>query len=500
MWRSWLAHLHGVQGVESSSLFTPTIFKRRGFPIGNPLLFLCYDRLTRLERFFEGPEAVGVGAFDEDGGAVDRVGLQPGLEGVCVGEQQHVVGVGKGCPFGTHQQHFVKLAVGQQAYHALVFFAFVVTELVHATDDGHGAVHGLERGDGGFHGGGIGVVAVEVEAVAAGGFLEFGALVGGSVFLDGLLDVPGFDAEVESDGYGSHAVVEVVVAEEVRADVVDVVADFEVEVEVGVAADEGAVDVGFGRGAVGEHAEGCALDGRGDKGGVVGSVGGDEGAQTGDGGEALGFVHQAFVVGVDEDESVLACEVPVEFRLGVYHAFEAAEAFEVCASDVGDEATVGVGDAAEELDFARVVGTHLDDGEFGVGGDGEQCERHAEVVVEVAFGGRGAVAFGEDGMDELLGGGFAVGAGDADDRHLEVATVFACQFLECFQHVGDHDAAVVDFVLRVADDAECGALLEGFGCEGVAVEMFALEGEEEASLGDGARVGGDGARTEECLV
>ena len=26
VWRSWLAHLHGVQGVESSSLFTPTIF------------------------------------------------------------------------------------------------------------------------------------------------------------------------------------------------------------------------------------------------------------------------------------------------------------------------------------------------------------------------------------------------------------------------------------------------------------------------------------------
>ncbi len=24
-WRSWLAHLHGVQGVESSSLFAPTM-------------------------------------------------------------------------------------------------------------------------------------------------------------------------------------------------------------------------------------------------------------------------------------------------------------------------------------------------------------------------------------------------------------------------------------------------------------------------------------------
>jgi hypothetical protein len=28
VWRSWLAHLHGVQGVGSSSLLTPTKVKR----------------------------------------------------------------------------------------------------------------------------------------------------------------------------------------------------------------------------------------------------------------------------------------------------------------------------------------------------------------------------------------------------------------------------------------------------------------------------------------
>ena len=56
------------------------------------------------------------------------------------------------------------------------------------------------------------------------------------------------------------------------------------------------------------------------------------------------------------------------------------------------------------------------------------------------------------------------------------------------------DAAVVDLVLRVADDAEGGALLQGLWREGVAVEMLAPEGEEDAPRGDGARVGGDGAR------
>ena len=56
------------------------------------------------------------------------------------------------------------------------------------------------------------------------------------------------------------------------------------------------------------------------------------------------------------------------------------------------------------------------------------------------------------------------------------------------------DAAVVDLVLRVADDAEGGALLQGLRREGVAVEMLAPEGEEDTPGGDGARVGGDGVR------
>lgn len=37
VWRSWLAHLHGVQGVESSSLFTPTI-KKKGLSFLSPFL------------------------------------------------------------------------------------------------------------------------------------------------------------------------------------------------------------------------------------------------------------------------------------------------------------------------------------------------------------------------------------------------------------------------------------------------------------------------------
>ena len=214
----------------------------------------------------------------------------------------------------------------------------------------------------------------------------------------------------------------------------------------------------------------------------------------------LGFVHQTLVVGVDEDQAVLARQPAVEFGLGHDDALEAAEAFEVGAAHIGDESAVGVGDAAEELDFAQMVGAHLDDGNLGIGGDGQQGQRHAEVVVEVALGGRHAVALGENGGDQFLGGGLAVGAGDADDGDGEVAAVLAGKFLQGAQHVGDDDATVVDLVLRIADDAQGGALLEGLRSKGVAIEMLALEGKEDASGGDGARVGGDSARYQICLV
>ena len=72
--------------------------------------------------------------------------------------------------------------------------------------------------------------------------------------------------------------------------------------------------------------------------------------------------------------------------------------------------------------------------------------------------------------------------------------MFTGQLLEGAQHVGHDDAAVVYLEGGVADDAEGGALLQGLRREGVAVEMLAPEGEEDAPGGDGARVGGDGVR------
>ena len=96
-------------------------------------------------------------------------------------------------------------------------------------------------------------------------------------------------------------------------------------------------------------------------------------------------------------------------------------------------------------------------------------------------------------MDKLFGGGLAVGAGNAYEWDGELAAVVSGELLKGGEHVGHHDTAVVDFVLRVADNAKSGTLFESLGREGVAVEGLALEGEEEAAGGNTPRVGSDRA-------
>ena len=67
------------------------------------------------------------------------------------------------------------------------------------------------------------------------------------------------------------------------------------------------------------------------------------------------------------------------------------------------------------------------------------------------------------------------------------------KLLQGGENVRHHDASVVDFVLRGADNAKGGTLFESMGREGVAVEGLALEGEEEAAGGNTPRVGSDRA-------
>ena len=101
----------------------------------------------------------------------------------------------------------------------------------------------------------------------------------------------------------------------------------------------------------------------------------------------------------------------------------------MCLADVGDEAIVGVGNFAEEVDFSRMAGTHLHDGNLGVRLDAQQSKWHANVVVEVAHRVDDVVFFCQNRRDKLFCGGLSVGTRDAEYRGLALLTVVGGQVL-----------------------------------------------------------------------
>ena len=170
--------------------------------------------------------------------------------------------------------------------------------------------------------------------------------------------------EMTSNGDSSHAVIKIIVAQEVSVDIIDVVSHFKIEMEVWIASDKGA---GHGRGSV------AVWDG-------------SELAE-------LSLLSENVVVDIDEGGTSLGGKVAVELGFSFNNTFETAKSFEVGAAYIGDEAEVGIGDFTEGIDFTGVVGSHFDDGNLGVGGDGKEGERYAEMVIEVSSRGMSAVFF-----------------------------------------------------------------------------------------------------------
>ena len=103
------------------------------------------------------------------------------------------------------------------------------------------------------------------------------------------------------------------------------------------------------------------------------------------------------VVCVDENGGVRLSEEVVELALRLHYALEAAEATEMRPSDVCDDAAVRLYNLHECLYLARMVGTHLYHGDVVRCVQAQQCQRHSDMVVEVALREEQAEFAAEDG-------------------------------------------------------------------------------------------------------
>ena len=189
------------------------------------------------------------------------------------------------------------------------------------------------------------------------------------------------------------------------------------------------------------------------------------------------------VVGIDEDEAVLAAaEKVVEFALGLDDALERTKALQMGTAYVGDQATSRLCRLSERLDVARMTGAHLDDGNLVFLRQSEEGFGHAYIVVEVALSVEHIVFLREHSSDEFLGGRLAVGARDADDRNVELATMLTRQILEGLQTVRDDNQPFIASIGErlIVYDSIGAAFLKGLKGELVAVERLTLEGKEDA--------------------
>ena len=186
---------------------------------------------------------------------------------------------------------------------------------------------------------------------------------------------------------------------------------------------------------------------------------------------------------------MVANDGAIKCLFGVDNLRFGAETFDVSFPYIGDESVVGACDGAQVGNFARMVGSHLHDGNFIRWLYREQCQRNAYVVVEVALGVGGAEFFCHHSGNQLFGGGLSVGACDADDGDGELLPMVGGQLLQSLQTVLDHYAARVVRQCTVLGDDIRRALVQCRQGKLVAVETLAFETYEYAVRDDVACVG-----------
>ena len=156
---------------------------------------------------------------------------------------------------------------------------------------------------------------------------------------------------------------------------------------------------------------------------------------------------------------------------------------------IGYQSAVGLYYLNERLYLARMVSTHLYDGDFVLLGEAQQGLWHTDVVVEIALRIEHVILLAEHCGYEFLGGRLAIGASDAYDGCAKGTTVLTCQLLQGGEYVIHHDIPVILGILCLVDDGIGATLVECCLSVCITIERVTLQGEEYASLGTVATVG-----------
>ena len=206
------------------------------------------------------------------------------------------------------------------------------------------------------------------------------------------------------------------------------------------------------------------------------------------------------VVGIYKRQALVLLEVVVEKPLCVHYAFKTAEALQMRFAHVGDKAVGGLGYLQQRPKVFRMAGSHLHNCNLDILANSKNRQGHSDVVVEVSAGGGNLVLCGQDRAHKLLGGGFSVCAGKADNRNVQLRAVERGKLLEGLKGVFNLDEPGVFFRYSVVDHGIAGASFKGLERKGVAVKILSLKGKEKLVFRDCAGVGVYSGTLKEYLV
>ncbi len=201
-----------------------------------------------------------------------------------------------------------------------------------------------------------------------------------------------------------------------------------------------------------------------------------------------GEVFAEGIVGVDHRHSI-GRQRAVDRALGLGHAQQAAQAFQVRGGDVVDQGHVRARDPGQVGDVARLAGAHFVDGELGLVRRLDHRQRQADLVVAIAGAGIGLAGALQDGAHQHLDAGLAVAAGDRHDLAAAVALQAGGKPGQGQLGVG-HDHLRQLGLDRVLDQQRRRASLCGRGDKVVPIKALATQGHVQAAAAQRAGVVG----------
>jgi len=117
------------------------------------------------------------------------------------------------------------------------------------------------------------------------------------------------------------------------------------------------------------------------------------------------------------DQIPLSSAIPIfeNLGLGPGDVLETAENANVGWPDIADHSRVWSRNSAEFSDFTLMIHAHFEHSMVGIGSDSENCQRQANMIVEVAAGSTATANAAEQMLQHGARRGFAIAAGDADN-------------------------------------------------------------------------------------